>query len=709
MIFQRIVDVIDEKIKESLSSPKNIFNKSFTVCFTDGLVPNSDRDFHAHVFWSYLTGLNVIVLENSYELFRVSPRYDPVFDHDTKMGFSTTSVACCLKVYITEKTKELYRHLLLTGKYIERSMYFDEEVELFTVDDGVITQNEYIPVQLDKTIEVLKIPRIPAVISQSFIDTRDCQEPNEDTGDNKVLMSSQSFIEHTARFEKIFMSMYARIFEVLRDNDKRMCLPNVWECGRHVEDGDDVSVFLEFSPSNGHELSMYDKKQLITRITHNSIYTAVDWALDPYTAGIQSELEYYDSCYYENQFEMCVSNIVDVYRNNSVKNVTEGKVGASRWVIRAGRFTNDSDDETSDDDTSDDEGRIDTGFVMRPNGDIVPGDNPRAEFYLDESGTIRRRDDPHATFGVTGSSAETDELDNATVAHELLELERELGIEYEADISSSESDDTSDYTSDDESDELNGRTLEDAERSLRQFEASLHGLHEELGSLSMGPTSSFGHERISVNNDPGCPQAREYYSDSDADTETFALEDDESNKNTYRQVEMFLENEDDAFWRNDNSIYRTFRTRGYVALATVMKQLDTMYAQAQYALTVMLLLEEKLNDSKLFKMRSNDDALLISVFNNRAAIHIHGRLIEKNLITGETTHAKVDTIFDQILMRWNPGSEEECVVCQNKGGFTTKCCGQRIHAKCVQKWSEACEKNHRELTCPMCRAVEYLA
>ena len=569
MIFSRIIDIIDERIDLS------IFDQSITIEHSDGLEDIEGRTYRAKVWWSFLTGLNVDIKENL-TLFSVSPVFSP---EDINNLFIRN-----LKVYVTEKTKELYREFLLkhSSKDIisHRSVLFGEDVELFSIKDGVIHQNKFIPVELDKTIEVLKIPRSRFETKKHTLETRDYQETSEDFEKRCTLSLNLRGADTDEDIEDIFMKSYTCIFEILRNDNKKMCLPGVWFIKNHG----DVGIFLEFT-TKGYEVSMISHGKLVTHITSDTLYKTFE-SPDMFMYGIMSELQFYTLRFYETQFELCVGDIVKEFKGGNVL-LIEGEAGASRWNVL---YTDDAESESGSESAG--------SYISEPELESE-----------DETG-----DDPGPNISEADTESEND--------------------------SDSDGDDISEVGEYDEEEFLANAFRE---------------IYEERADI------------VSMEKSP-------------------------------RVIAMRLVGEEEPFWRSDTLATLMFRTRGYVALAAVIKQLETVEIQTTYAIASMMTMETR--KKKLVGL------LNIKIRDNKAYICINGRIITVDLSTGEKTGLLEDTVFDRVLSRWSPS--DECVVCQSNGGFKTACCKQTIHATCIQKWTEACGKNGVDTTCPMCRSEYYI-
>jgi len=596
MIHSRLVDIIDENISDT------IFTRSMTVEVDHGLI-NGGCGYKAIVWWSYLTGLNVSVIDEGFELCRVSPLLSPTFSKMGKNSRETAVFAKQLRNYTTHKTKDLYVDVITKPVKVP--------CELFSIDNGVICPNENIKFNLARTLHALKksTPRTGTIA----LNTRDFEEVGEDTPGQGPSVC-QYHAKSSGDIVKIFMELYNKTHDVIRNDNKEMCLPNVWKI--------DDDAYLEFTPHYGFEFTLFENNVIITQLTRIKSYTTDDDNVMPFITGVQAELEFATTQLYETEFEKCVVDIVNAYRTNA--NIQKGGVGTSKWEITTTKNDISSDSDSDSDISSDSDSDSDISSDSDSDSD---SDNDSCIY----------------------SDSDSDDLSN--------EIEEENDIEDE--------------------------TNDDGEIPL---ELCIGSLTDDSGEVDI----------LFVD----------------------GLEESMDNCKKYsKDVKMFITGYDTPFWESSDAFDGfAFRTRGYVALSAVLKQIETMWYQSTVALAIISQCEKVLQNPKARrqinlgmtkKWLSADEIFSFRLSKHGVAININGRILIKKP-NGKTLDARDDSVFDRIITRWKPFSKKMCVICHNEGGIMTKCCGNITHASCITKWAETCVKNKTPVTCPMCRNGEYI-
>jgi chromosome segregation ATPase len=83
-------------------------------------------------------------------------------------------------------------------------------------------------------------------------------------------------------------------------------------------------------------------------------------------------------------------------------------------------------------------------------------------------------------------------------------------------------------------------------------------------------------------------------------------------------------------------------------------------------------------------------------------------ILERTIDYLRTTEKDLNSMLDRanrdisVLKKESVG--QECSICYN---LQTKLkCGHDFHTTCIEKWNEICQKNGRELNCPICRCEQ---
>jgi len=376
MLFTRIINVIDQRLTS------DVFLNQLNIGFDEGLVNEGVTALATEIWWSWLTGVNIKILEDNAELFRVNMTHCPLFSTIGKRERETGAFAKALCIYTKTKTYELYRGLLRTCEsevVLKTKLFHGEEIQMFSIKDGIITKNEHIRVPLDMTTHTLAtdIPDIQGV----QISTRDFEESGEDIGMDRNLVPGLPMTD-AEDVKKSIVALYNKVHDVLRTPGP-MCLPKVWFVCK--------DAYIEYSPNIGFELLMFKDNELVTRLSHTARFTALEQGMSPWLSGIQAELGYATCYFLERQFEECARGIVDSFRRDI--NVTEGVCESAAWVIEDADKDSDSEEEEedlnllnifadeSDNESASDDGSDDGSEIISNVGDNDSGDESDNDSY----------------------------------------------------------------------------------------------------------------------------------------------------------------------------------------------------------------------------------------------------------------------------------------------------------------------------------------
>ena len=618
------------------------------------------------IFWSYFSGLNIAFCKGPETYFTVNCREQEIYNENnnhfmTKKDKHTKKLAQELANYVEFKTRDIYRELLKksTGNIYIKSANFPEVdcMPLTRVkDDNFIEQSRLIPVVLENHTDILSIPIQKRVLEPETLDT--IEDTEHGTLFSQITRPTTKYCRDYEGINKLLMANYVKIFEVIRNHENlKQDMPNVWL----IADDNVTQMVLEFEPDLGFQFIISHKKRVIMSINRRRSFTSLITQ-----AGleecIRAELEYHTGEYLSYAFEVAVKDIMRSFKNTG--DAINGGVGFVSWEIgKEDRDDDDNDTDDDDNDTDDDDNDTD-GDDNNTDDD----DNNTDDDYIDDENDNDMDDD---------NDADDDGIDNiedlmSSIARDMAEINTALGDLHDDDDDDGEDDD------DDDNGNENGDD---------------YNVHERIQRFRDNDTD-------------------DYYDD------------------TIVNVRVKLTGGSNYFWDLQSGDEYPFRTSSFGLLLCIVKELETRKSQESTALHILSKIEQFYSSpkqkSRNYQAMSQEEEITIRYTPGkcpdtpdgkardevRVIIDINDRklvlYINKLARTVEHVGLLSDVIFDRVLSKWSPFTTEECMVCNDPGGFTTRCCGNRIHGSCAHKWCVSCAKRHVPVSCPMCRAEAFL-